>query len=307
MLLGPTILYKMNGEPKAQVGDRMVQVLPLEAPLTKQGVERAQADHFQRQVAGHSEWSFEIEHARDRPDFWIRRGDHRLGLDVAAFAGTERRRAADQFRKLKLILMAAYRRGRLRQCEGIEVQLFFSTERLLRPEQFERSSVRLIESLERYRVDHAAWARTNGSEFVAGGPKPFPMGESGSSHDGSMNWHVSGLTQGYSVFFNTCGFNIEHQYTEIARPDIVRANVDRIIAAHDVAGQMIDELVLVAAGPDVFGEAMSGESVIPNLFFDQWQGSISPPSNLTRIFVDNWLLGGPRLLFDRKIGFLINT
>lgn len=307
MLGNPTIISPASvGDEVAQVGDNTILVLPLSQPLTKQGVELAQAEHFQREVAENPNWAFDILLARDRPDFWIQRGTTRLGLDVAAFASTERRRAADQFRRLKRILMAEYRRGRLRQCEGVEVQLFFSEERLPKPEKFEKSITEFVVALEGYRVDHAAWARVDGVSFITGA-NPYPLGEAGTTTDGTMNWHVSGLNRSESVFSRSCGFNVEHQFVEMTSATKVAAELQRIIGAHDIAGQGINELVLVAGGPDIFGEAVGGESTISELYFDKWNGTIPAPKHLNRIFVDNWLLGRARLIFDRKTEFIINS
>jgi hypothetical protein len=308
MLGGPTILYHSSeeGEEIAEVNDQMIRVLPLPQQLTKQGVELAQVKHFQHHVAEVQEWAFEIDLAHDRPDFWIRRGEQRLGLDVAALASTPRRRAADQFRKLKKTLIKAYGRGRLRQCKGIEVQIFFTTERVPTPQQFEGSVGELIEALERYKVDTQTWQRLDRDSFMAGA-NPYPMGQTGSSANQLMNWHVSGLIRSETLVSISCGFNIEHQYVELASPSKVSADLERIISGHDIVGQGIDELVLVAGGPDIFGEAVAGESMIAELYFGNWKGTISEPACLSRIFVDNWLLGKPRLLFDRSIGYRINA
>jgi len=307
-MLGPcSIIYHSSEqcEEVAQIGDQTIQVLQLEQPLTKTAVEMAQATHFQRQVAAIPEWAFTIEHARDRPDFWIQRNGRRLGLDVAALASTSRRRAADQFRKIKLVLMAAHRRGRLRQCRGIEVQLFFSTERIPTPQHFDKSAEELIFALEKYSVDAEAWEQIDRNQFLQG-LNPYPMGQHGESTDKSMNWHVSGLTNNQTIFSSNCGFNIEHQYTEIASATTFFAQVQRIISSHDVSSQNIDELLLVAGGPDIFGEAIAGESTIAEMYFEKWQGTIKPPAHLSRIYLDNWLLGKPRLIFDRGLNYTIN-
>ena len=284
------LMRSANGAEWLQVSDATVSVLLPSAPLSKRDLELIQVKCYQALAKSKKvDLSFDILEHLDKPDFWIGRNGQKVGLDVAAFAFTERREAAAQFRLIKNRLRDAYRAGRLRQCQSINVNLAFKTDFIPHPEKIERAIAELTDILEGLQPDPQLWSTLDGSKWVLGKtPNPFPMGESGRTSDGNIEWYVTGNTLPNNSFSIECGFNLEHQYMGTATSMDVKQRLDEIIAQHDKPNQQIDELVIIAGGPDKNGDAVFDEALIASVFVEHWKGKIQPPKNARRVVLLNW-------------------
>ncbi|CAD6529152.1 hypothetical protein LMG27952_02267 [Paraburkholderia hiiakae] len=290
-----------EGVQTLQMTDVTLKLLSPEEPLTKTELELIQLKRYQ-ELAGTSakDMAFILLEQGDRPDFWIERNGQKLGLDVAAFAFDKRRQAIAQFRLIKGRLRREYRAGRLRQCVGLNIVLQFSTAFIPRPENIDPAISELVEMFEGLEPDHEAWATLDGEKWVMGEvPDPFPMGEKGVTSDGSIEWYVAGPSMHNNRFVLECGFNVEHQYLATAGGADVKQRLDKIIAKHDKADQRIDELVIIAGGPDNDGEAVFDESMLASFFVTQWQGQVETPNHAKRVVLLNWQANTLHVLYER--------
>ena len=253
MLVHGVLMISTTGTESLQVGDKTISLLQVDGEMKKEELERVQIKHYQDGVRRlKPELDFQIELQGEKPDFRIRRGTKSLGLDLAALAFTNRRRAVAQFRRVRDELRSAYRNGRLRFCRGLEILLSFSTEKVPRPNRIRAEISQLIAALETFKIDEQGWSALDGSKWVNGvGPEPFPIGESGSSADGSISWYVVGNMLAQNSFARECGFNVEHQYMETVTAAKVKCRIEEIVAKHDKRDQGIEELgpVKTHAGP----------------------------------------------------------
>ena len=213
MVMHGIVWISTTGEDYLQVSDNTISLLQVDREMTKEELERGQIEHYRDSARRlKPELDFQIELQSDRPDFRIRRSTKSLGLDVAALAFAERREALAQFRRVREELRSAYRKGQLRSCRGLEILLSFPTEHVPRPNRIRAEISQLITALETFKFDEQAWSQLDVSKWVMGvGPQPFPIGESGSSADGSISWCVVGNMIAQNSFARECGFNVEHQ------------------------------------------------------------------------------------------------
>lgn len=292
-----------TGEENLQVSDNTISLLQVDREMTKEELERVQIEHYRDSVRRlKPELAFEIESQSDKPDFRIRRGTKSLGLDVAALAFTKRRKAVAQFRKVRDELRAAYLNGQLRSCRGLEILLRFSKEQVVPcPNRISAAISQLIAALETFKIDEQVWSQLDGSKLVMGlEPEPFPMGESGSSADGSISWYVVGDMHAQNSFARECGFNVEHQYLETVTAANVKSRIEEIVAKHDKSDQGIDELVIVAAGPDRYGDTTADEAMLADTFAVTWKGIVENPKNIGRVVMDNWGSNQLHVLFVKE-------
>jgi hypothetical protein len=281
-----------DGTESLQVSDATIKLLDMTGQISKEELELVQIQRYQSICeALSSPYSFRIIKQRDRPDFFVERGGKEMGIDVAAFAFNERRRSAAQFWDIKNALRDAYRAGRLRKCRGVEIVLAFA-DRIPTAANARIPIAELVDAFETLEVDWEARAKLDGPAWVMGKVEnPFPIGQSGSTSDGSIRWYVSGLGSAKNVFSTECGFNIELQYLATATKNEVKDVLDGIVAKHDKPGQNIDELVIVAGGPDRFGEGTIDESMLATFFVEHWRGEINNPANVKEVILMNWARG----------------
>ena len=132
------------------------------------------------------------------------------------------------------------------------------------------------------------------------GPQPFPIGESGSSADGSISWCVVGNMIAQNSFSRECGFNVEHQYLETVTAAEVKCRIEEIIVKHDKRDQGIDELVIVAGGLDRNGDTTADEAMLADTFAVKWKGVVEKPKNMGRVVMDNWGSNQLHVLFAEE-------
>jgi hypothetical protein len=290
------LMTTVDGNEHFQISDSTCTVYDFEGELNKQQLELVQLKHYQEKVKKiRPEFNFEIESQADRPDFKVCQNNKIHGVDVTEFAFTKRRSAFAQFREVKELLRKAYREGELRSCRGLQINLSFPARDKLRTNQLGNAVKQLVSALNTYYFDGNVpddWVNTPG-------PGPFPLGESGISDDALVSWYVVGNLPAGNSFYKECNFNVEHQYAENVDKNDVRAQLEKIINKHDKPDQNIDELVIVASGPDKYGEAIIDESAICNVFINRWKGSISEPKNIKRIVIDSWNSNDIYVLYDR--------
>ena len=124
MVMHGIVWTSTTGEEYLKVSDNTISLLQVDREMTKEKLKRGQIEHYQESVRRlKPELDFQIEFQSDRPDFRIRRSTKSLGLDVAALAFTERKKAVAQFRRVREELRSAYRNGQLRSCRGLEILL----------------------------------------------------------------------------------------------------------------------------------------------------------------------------------------
>lgn len=299
----PSVLMKTtDGTERLQVSDTTICLLTTQDLIDKEKLERHQLEHFNGLAKLlRPDLAVEIISQADRPDFRVSRGGKLFGLDVAAFAFTARREAVNQFRSLKEHLINAYHRGRLRGCQGVHIVVAFGDPGTHPPRRLEQATVdELITAFERLTIDSDAWERAATPDWVMGRvPNPFPMGQTGKTSDGQVEWHVPGLMRVENNFTKICLFQIEHLYLHTVTKDDVKLRLNEIISKHDQPGQGIDELIIVAGGPDRFGEGVMDESVIANVFINHWKERIAPPKCIRRVILDNWQASQLAVLFER--------
>lgn len=294
MFLPPIVITNPeDGSERVQVGDATIGLVQVSGPpLKKTELELCHVEQFCRLAEKlRPDLSVEIVEQRDRPDFRVRRRTHEFGLDLVAFAFTERREAIFQFRFLKEQLRAAYDQGRLRQCEGICISVEFGERSESAPRKVtEKIVTELIDAFEKLRIDKEAWKVAAADEnWVMGGSLPFPMGQQGKSSDGTVTWRVPGLAHNPSNFVAHCGFQLEHAYLETVTASEVKLRVNELVSSHDKLNQGIHELLIVAGGPDKFGEGVFDEAMVAHTFVTRWNGAIAPPNNLRRVILHNWI------------------
>ena len=101
-------------------------------------------------------------------------------------------------------------------------------------------------------------------------------------------------------FARECGFNVEHQYLETVTAAEVKCRIEEIIAKHDKCDQGIDELIIVAGGPDRNGDTTADEGMLADTFAVTWKGVVERPKNIGRVVMDNWGSNQLHVLFAKE-------
>jgi hypothetical protein len=128
---------------------------------------------------------------------------------------------------------------------------------------------------------------------------PYPLRQRGATADGAIKWYVNGLLGARrSSFSRECGFSIEQMYSHTVTASEVGEQMDKVVERHDHPSQGINELVIVAGGPDRFGDGLVDEGMMAEVFLDRWQGEITPPKSIRRVVLDNWVSGTLDILFE---------
>ena len=303
-----------DGSIRTQAGDTVYTVVTTSRPLTKTEVERAEVEHY-REVARrrYPRLAFEIEKdaserpSNESPDFFVIRNGRRIGLDVTDYAFSDRRSADARFDKVKQTLAAAYRKGHFRLGERMHIGLRF-TNREIDPRELGQDLDDLIEQLDRIVITPGIEAFLMQGDVMS--PARYPLNQSGNTSTGAIEWWVqsiipqTGFIPGPQSdwFHQECRFQIEHQYADEKKPSDIADELNRIVAKHDKAKppeQHIDELLIVAGGPDRLGRGLPGEAARVSRFV-QTGGKIATPQRLTRIVLDCWGSDQLIVLFERE-------
>lgn len=303
-MLNFTMLAKQeNGEELYHIKDSTDVLINVVKKLNKQDLEKIQLDHYHKSIQVKlPELAFEIEGVGNNPpDFIISRNGKSYGLDLVALSFTERRKAFRDFSRLKAKVIKEYESGRLRSCHGIEIGVRFSSEVIPSDRYLEKAISDLIEWLDLLKP-YPGFMEENNSDWVSQvGKCPYPLGETGVSRDGFIMWDV--VTIGCisdNYFSRKCQFGIEHIYQETVTAVEIAERVNFLINNHDKSHQNIQELVIVAGGPDEFGEGRADEAAIANIFLKKSKDLVNPPNNIKRVVVDNWRTGDVVVIYETE-------
>lgn len=292
-----------KNEEYIQVGEDFISLITPLRTLEKKQLEKIQMEKYQ-QIAFDKfpEHLCKILVDRDRPDFFVERDGVQIGVDVAAFSWTDSRRNSSKFRAVREYLRAAHSAGRLTQCAGLRFMISLNSKKfpdVKDNQSFQSSLDEMIAAFETYTIDVDAWNNTDvGACFAAGGDFPFPMRESGASTCGVLEWYVSGTGPIVSSFGRQCSFEIFHQATMAVTVADIKDRLDEIVGKHDrKPDQQIDEMVIVAGGPDNEGDALAEEESIAS-FFVQNGGEIAAPRLIKKVVLVQWSNAKIDVLYD---------
>jgi hypothetical protein len=304
----------LDGATATTASDTVYTVIQTDCDLAKSQVERAEVEHY-HQLAGrkHPDLAFEIEEettlrpSNASPDFFINRKGRRLGLDVTDYAFSDRRAADARFEKVKESLASAYRSGRFRMGERMNIWIRFG-KRDIDLKQIKPDLPELIDQLDRIVITPSIEAWANQSDIR--GPAPYPLNQGGTTSSGAIEWGVESIIPlgGFMFgpqsdgFYRECKFQIKHLFVDAKSPSEIAGELDRIVAKHDKQkppNQHIDELLIVAGGPDHKGRCLPGEAARARSFVDGG-GTIAAPARLTRVVLDCWGADSLIVLFDRE-------
>ncbi len=298
MLMPPMIIMTSSeGAETVSFGDATFTLIEVEKKLEKPELERIQVEHFRKLAqALRPDLAVEIVSPGDRPDFIVKRGAESFGLDVTELAFTKRRSSAFQFGRFKDDLRRAHDDGRLRGCKGAHIEVFALPPgspwiKVQAPILNE-----LIDTFETLTIDFDVW---NATDVMS--PMPdFGMPIEGTTSDGSVQWMVCGSARAPNSFVRSCGFQVEHAYRHHVTEQDVRARIDELVDGHDDPSQKIDELVIVAGGPDRYGDGLADEALLAHMFAEKWKGEISSPKSIRRVILTNWQANRIHVLYPAE-------
>jgi hypothetical protein len=265
------------------------EVVQLPSFATKRAMEFAHLQHFKRLIGSqlpHLNFRL-IGDGLDPPDFVLSREHSHFGLELTVFATPERRERAAFFSKLHDRLLLAHVKGRLRGLSGIKVDVAFGDlgEKpfAINDDSFEQLVGSFCQLGKQKRSSRSRYAAT---EPVSAAE--WPRGEAG-----SIRWYVSAYADTPfrgSKLSNATGFEVEYMHRQwVTTEDVARAINERV-SAKDRAGQGVDELLIVAGGPDQAGRAFPAEAMLAYHFLEGRAAPIVRPVHIQRVFVDIWWL-----------------
>jgi hypothetical protein len=284
----------------------------VDGPLEKQDIENLQCEKYQQLLAENfPSLNFCIKSIPDKdpPDFIATRGVEDFSLDMMAFALGERRAGNARLEQLRAELLKIFRAGGLRRCKGLMFTVQFEivnnagkldipknlrqvaprlaaafSEMTAFPEPSLRYPMTNAEHLRRLQEFQADFYRRN-SDFAP----PYSLEKGGVISDFGLRWYVAGvILRPKNDFEIETGFGVEFNFNQSLDLAGIKGLLDNAIASHDKPEQRIDELVVIAGGPNRQGEASNDESVFVEAFFDKGL-KIEPPKNLKRVAVIDWL------------------
>ncbi len=303
----------LDGSITTTASDTVFTVVQTDRDLTKPQVERAEVEHYHQLARRkYPDLEFDIDEetslrpSNASPDFFITRKGRRIGLDVTAYAFSARRGADARFEDVKEALATAYRTGRFRMGERMYVWIRFG-KRDIDLKQIKPDLAELIDQLDRIVITPNIEAWMIQSDIS--GPAPYPLNQGGTTSSGAIEWGVESIIPlgGFMLgpesdwFHQECRFQIKHLFADAKSPAEIAEELDRIVSKHDKqkpADQHIDELLIVAGGPDRRGRCLPGEAARARSFVGAG-GKIAPPLRLTRVVLDCWGADALVVLFDR--------
>lgn len=225
------------------------------------------------------------------PDFVLSRDNSQFGLELTVFATPERRERAAFFSKLHDRLMLAHSKGRLRGLSGMKVDLAFGDLGVKPFAVTDASFEQLVGAFDQL----GKQGRPSISRDATAAPvsaAEWPRGEAG-----LIKWYVSAYSnQPFrgSKLSNATGFEVEYTQRQWVKTEGVARAINERISAKDRAGRGIDELLIVAGGPDQAGRAFPAEAMLAYHLLESRSTSIVRPVHIRRVFVDIW---GPERLY----------
>lgn len=304
---GVILMQSTSGDWSAQVSDETHPLIETTREMSKPMLELYQFEHFERALKRNMPaLALKLKSAQDRPDFIARRNGKEVGVDMAAFAFEEWRAAAAQFRRFKESLRDAHRRGRLRTCGPVQVQLSFRNLGMPLARLEDKTLDELIAMLEALTVNESTYILMDAVNSLGGAATmrdpawmPYPLGTSGRLSSGAAEWTCNCLlVPPFCSFVRECGFRVVNSYGHTVTPTELKERFDTLVETHDDPSQGIEELVIVAGGPDKYGDGLPGEAMLAQVFLTKWQGEIAPPKSIRRVFLDIWGPESLHLLYD---------
>lgn len=312
-MISPTILFPDNGNgPSAMLPTDIISLMRTEKPMSTHEMDRVQMTEYKRLVSLHwPDMAFEIELQRERPDFIILRGGMKCGVDMVALTSTSRKAASAQFWQLKERLRCAYQKGRLRQCAGLQFGLRFQDNKVPPARIIENAIDELASIFEEFSVTEECMRDLADPNSVMKAP-PFPLGQNGSTACGKIHWDVAGVfrnhpSQPQDSFTRDCKFSVVHWFADNINNEELAATFDRLIRNHDKEeSQGIDELVIIAGGPDKYGDVLTSEAQLASLY-RTWKPQVPVPKFIKRIVLLDWATSSLEVVFGefggRKFGW----
>jgi len=287
-----------NGTESYQLPDRMDKLIDISHKMTKDELELAQVNHYQNASTKHPLLSFELIGKGDNPpDFLIKRGDKKVNLDVTSFSSNRWGDAA-RFKTLLDDVREAHRDGRLIGLKDIGFFVSFPDNKIPGDATLRKIAIpEFIHSLEL--IAKKPWVFEDClKDFDKPGPGPFPMDQAGTTSDGKLSWYVThaGVISWTNDFIAECGFSIEQsRCTNITLPEITE-RLDELVKSHDKIS--IEELVVVAGGPDNYGNGYVEEAKLALIFIEEGGKLTNPPQHLKRVVIYNWRRGTVDIIFE---------
>ncbi len=239
--------------------------------LDKEVVERAHLERFRCDyLVRQGEMPFDgVERGGDPPDFVVRKGSARIGVDCAVLTVGQRRRGYRRFLEF-LAHVAAQDPGPFAALRDCIVTTWFNVEVSdggLPPGAHERALIdEMTDLLRTARPDREKIAAFNQEVAVSGFPETFPadLGNIHTASDGS-GFNIAPVTPGtlQGTFAEQMGFACElNMSVQVAESDL-RDEIQRLINKHDQP--MIDHLLLTVGGPDTYGLRYPGEELVARM------------------------------------------
>jgi hypothetical protein len=313
LMIGSTIILPDNGDgPSAMLPTDIISLMRTDRPMSTPEMDLVQMTQYKRLVSLHwPDMAFEIESQRERPDFIILRGGQQWGVDMVALTSTSRKAASAQFWQLKERLRCAYQQGRLRQCAGLQFGLRFQGNKVPPARMMENAIDELASIFEKFSVTEECLRHLDDPDSVMKA-QPFPLGQRGSTVCGKIHWEVAGLfrihpSHPQDSFMRDCKFSVVHWFTDNINCEELAATFDRLIGNHDKEeSQGIDELVIIAGGPDKYGDAVTSEATLASLY-REWKPQVTAPKFIKRIVLLDWATSSLEVVFGefgrRKSGW----
>lgn len=259
----------------------------------KKAMELEHLQHFEAAVRRqHPKYAFSlIGDGLDPPDFQIQRGDQIVGLELTMFAPYKRRERLKFFAKIQHRMKELLENKLIFGLSGIHIELSFGDfggkPKPIREEALQELVDAFIQLTKRPRDPLSStndWGST-----------PYPLGQEGSADEGSIHWYVAGVADAPlrgSALANSTGFELTYTQTGWTSKNEINAQLQACIDAKDKPGA--DELLISAGAPDREGWQIFAESDCLWYCMEEWQGLLSTPKHLKRIFLDIW---GPDRVF----------
>ncbi len=304
---GVILMKSISGDWSAQVSDETHPLIETTRQMSKPMLELYQFEHFERALQRNMPaLALTLVSAQDRPDFRARRNGKEVGVDMAAFAFDEWRAAAAQFRLFKESLRDAHRRGRLRPCGPVQVQLSFRDLGTPLARLEDKILDELIDVFEALTVNESTHILIDAINSLGEAATtmdaawmPYPLWASGQVAGGRAEWLCNCLlVPPFCSFVRECGFRVVNSYGHTVTPAELTKRFDALVETHDDPSQGIEELVIVAGGPDRYGDGLPGEAMLAQVFLTEWRGEIAPPKSIRRVFLDIWGPESLHLLYD---------
>lgn len=258
----------------------------------KQAMEFTHLQHFKKSVKAHiPELQFRmIGMGDDPPDFLLHRNGVQFGLELTVFASPERRERASFISKIHDRLLDVYKSGRLQGLSGMRIDLAFGS---LGGKPFQ-----IDDALFNQLVD--AWDDLGKLERPSMDiDVDIPSGEWPTGTVGALEWWVSSYStqrMSGSKFANITGFEVEYTHREFSAVLDVAGSLSDIIKSKDHPA--VDELLIVAGGPDRNGRRYIAESMTAIHLLEGRKYTFDKPTHIKRVFVDVWGPDRAYLIYD---------